>query len=50
MWNKTILKSNSGSFNICGKPAHDPAFGIPVDITVPHDKPDVTLLFTSNLK
>jgi hypothetical protein len=50
MWSKNILKTNSDGFNICGKKSPDPAFGMPIDITVPHDKPDVTLLFTSNLK
>jgi len=48
VWTKQGTHSEKG-VNICGGDYNDPAYNIPIDVTVPHDKAEVKVSFGSTL-
>jgi len=43
-------KTSKSGINICGAPAAESKFGVPVDVIVPHNKTSITITFGSNLE
>jgi hypothetical protein len=49
VWTKRGQHSPDKGINICGGDFNDPAFNIPIDVSVPHNKPEVKITFGSTL-
>lgn len=49
VWTKKGQFSPDKGLDICGGEHNDPAFNIPVDVTVPHDKSEIKITFGSTL-
>lgn len=51
MWLKNGVSPNkAGSLNLCGSDHPDPAYNLPVEITIPHSEKNVKVSFGSSLK
>jgi len=50
MWTKNaIVRNETGSINICGQGTPDPAYNIPIDVTIPHTDDRIKITFGSSL-
>ena len=51
MWLKNGVYANkNGSLNFCGNDHPDPAYNLPIEITIPHSEKTVKISFGSSLK
>ena len=51
VWLKNGVSSNiTGSLNFCGNGYSDPAYNLPIEITIPHTEKSVKVSFGSSLK
>jgi len=49
-WSKTGKVSDHIGMNFCGGDKNDPAFALPIDVVVNHNKESVTVTFGTTLK
>jgi len=49
VWTKRGQHSPDKGINICGGDFNDPAFNIAIDVSVPHNKPEIKITFGSTL-
>ena len=50
VWTKKGQQSQNGGIDICGGESNDPAFNIPIDVSLPHSSNEVTVSFGTTLE
>lgn len=50
VWTRKGQQSSKGGIDICGGDSSDPAFNIPIDVSIPHTSDEVTVSFGTTLE
>ncbi len=51
MWLKNgVAPNQNGAMNFCGSKHPDPAYNLPIEITIPHTEKNIKVSFGSSLK